>query len=99
MIGLRIFGANGMIYLEERDCGTVNVAYNDGRSEQIPYKPQRGYYHELLNFYRAATGEEPISVTPELEFGDARMVFAILESAREGWIMPVDETAEYVPAY
>ncbi len=99
LIGLRIFGARGMIYLEERDCGTINIAHNDGRSEQVPYKPQRGYYNELLNFHKAATGEEPISVPPELEFGDARMLFTMLESAREGRIMEVDETAEYIPAY
>jgi hypothetical protein len=79
-----------MIFLEERDCGTVNVAYNDGTSRQIPYKPQQGYYHELLNFYRAATGEEPLSVTPEIEYGDAITVFAILDSIREQRIIPVD---------
>ena len=91
LIGLRIWGTNGMIFLEERDCGTVNVAYNDGTSEQIPYKPQRGFYHELLNFYRAATGEEPLSVTPEIEYGDAMTVFAILDSIKERQIMPVDK--------
>lgn len=95
LIGLRIFGTEGMIYLEERDCGTVNVAYNDGNSKQIPYQPQRGFYHELLNFYKAAVGEEPLSVTPEMEFGDALTIFAILESARERKIVQVDEALEY----
>lgn len=38
------------------------------------------FYHELLNFYKAATGEEKTAVTPELEYGDAMAVFAILES-------------------
>jgi predicted dehydrogenase len=90
LVGLRLWGTKGMIFLEERDCGTINVAYNDGASRQIPYKPQRGYYHELLNFYKAATGEEPLSVTPEIEYGDAMTVFAILESIMEKHIVPVD---------
>ncbi|MBS3970701.1 MAG: Gfo/Idh/MocA family oxidoreductase [Clostridia bacterium] len=89
LIGLRIFGTKGMIYLEERDCGTVNVAYNDGTSKQIPYQPQMGFYHELLNFYKAAIGEEPIAVTPEIEYGDAMAIFAILESTKNQQIVNV----------
>ena len=80
-----------MIYLEERDCGTVNVAYNDGSNKQIPYQPQRGFYNELLNFYKAATGEETLSVTPEIEYGDAMTVFAILDSIKERKIIRVDK--------
>ena len=99
LIGLRVFCTRGMIYLEERDCGTINIAHDDGRSEQIPYRPQRGYYNELLNFYNAAIGKEPISVTPEMEFGDAKMLFDILKSADEGRIVKVDEEIEFVPAY
>lgn len=99
LIGLRIFGARGMIFLEERDCGTINVAHNDGRSERIPYRPQRGFYNELLNFYNAAVGLEPLSVTPEMEFGDAMTVFAILESIRQGRIVEVDLHTEYSPDY
>ena len=83
LIGLRIFGTEGMIYLEERDCGTVNVAYNDGSSEQIPYKPQMGYYHELVNFHKVVTGEEQPSVTPELTYGDAMVIFAMLDPIAE----------------
>lgn len=99
LVGLRIFCTGGEIYLEERDCGTVNMAYNDGRSEQIPYRPQRGFYNELLNFYNAAMGKEPIAVTPELEYGDVKTVFDILESARAGQVVEVDKTDEYSPAY
>lgn len=99
LIGLRIFGTNGMIFLEERDCGTVNVAYNDGTSRQIPYKPQMGFYHELLNFYKAAVGEEPISVPPELEFGDAMTMFAIMESIETQEIVEVAREREYEPVY
>lgn len=91
LIGLRIWGTNGMIFLEERDCGTINVAYNDGTSKQIPYQKQRGFYHELLNFYKAATGEEALSVTPEIEYGDAMTIFVILDSIKERKILPVDK--------
>ena len=95
LVGLRIFGTKGEIFLEERDCGTVNVAYNDGSGTQIPYKAQQGFYYELLNFHKAASGEEALSVTPELEFGDAITIFAILESARKQNIVQVDETEEF----
>ncbi|MDO9534215.1 MAG: Gfo/Idh/MocA family oxidoreductase [Bacillota bacterium] len=96
-VGLRIFGNNGMIYLEERDCGTVNVAYNDGTSKQIPYQPQMGFYHELLNFYKAAIGEERNAVTPELEYGDAMTIYAILESIKNEEIVKVVKELEYEP--
>ncbi len=99
LIGLRIFCTNGMIYLEERDSGTINVTYNDGRSEQVPYIPQMGYYNQLVNFYNAATGKEPIAVTPEIEYGDARMILAMLESSREGKTMKVDDKEQYIPGY
>lgn len=99
LVGLRIFCTHGMIYLEERDCGTINVSYNDGGSEKISYRPQRGYYNELLNFYNAAVGIEPISVTPELEMGDALMVFDILRSLKTGDVVEVDAHEDFVPSY
>lgn len=99
LIGLRIFGTEGMLYLEERDAGTINLAFNDGRSEQIPYEPQKGYYNELLNFYNALTGAEPISVTPEMEYGDLKTVQAILQSIKEERVVAFDEEAGYRPAY
>lgn len=99
LVGLRIFGTEGMIYLEERDCGTINLAFNDGRQEQLPYQPQQGYYNELLNLHQALTGKEPLSVPPELEYGDLKTVQDILTSLREERIVPVDATAEYAPAY
>jgi len=98
-IGLRIFGTQGMIYLEERDCGTINLAFNDGRSEQIPYEVQKGYFNELINFHNALTGKEPISVTPEMEFGDLKTVQDILKSIDESKIVSVDENATYQPVY
>lgn len=84
LVGLRIFGTEGMLYLEERDCGVINVAYNNGQSEQIPYEPQRGFYNELLNFHKHLTEGEPLGSPPEIEFGDAQVIFAVLESARTG---------------
>lgn len=99
LTGLRIFGTRGEIYLEERDCGTINVALDDGKSEQIPYRPKRGYYNELANFYQAFIGREPLAVTPEMEYGDARTVFAILQSLEEEEAVRVDEGSEYVPGY
>lgn len=99
LVGLRIFGTEGEIYLEERDAGTINVAYNDGRSEQIPYEPQKGFYSELLNLYNALTGTEQISVTPEVEYGDAKAIFDILKSIREQRIVAVDKSEGPDPAY
>jgi len=99
LIGLRIFGTQGMIYLEERDAGTINLAFNDGRQEQIPYEVQKGFYNELLNFYNALTGSEPVSVTPEMEYGDLKTVHAILKSIKEERIVSVDEAASFQPDY
>ncbi|HET7559866.1 MAG TPA: Gfo/Idh/MocA family oxidoreductase [Limnochordia bacterium] len=90
LVGLRIFCTQGMIYLEERDVGTINLAHNDGRSEQLPYKPQQGYYWELLNFYNHLTQGEPLASPPEIEFGDTRAMLAILRSAKEGRPVAVD---------
>ncbi len=80
LVGLRVFGQEGMVYLEERECGVVNIAYNDGASEKISYQPERGFYNELLNFYNALIGKEEIAVTPEVEYGDIKTILAILES-------------------
>jgi predicted dehydrogenase len=99
LIGLRLFGTEGMIYLEERDCGVINLAYNDGRQEQIPYQPQQGYYNEFLNLYNALTGSEPLGVPPEVEYGDLKTVQDLLRSIREERIIAVDEAAEYDPVY
>jgi len=92
-VGLRIFGTKGEIYLEDKDCGIINVSYHDGKSEQIKYTPERGYYNELLNFYKALNGTEQISVTPDIEYGDVKMVFDILESISKRKIIYVDEKA------
>ena len=77
----------------------VNVAYNDGRSRQIPYQPEMGFYNELVNFYKAAIGQEPLAVTPELEYGDALTIFASLEAVKTGGAVAVDREVAYEPAY
>lgn len=95
LTGFRIFGTEGMIYLEEKSCGIINVAHNDGHYEQLPYKPEAGYYNELLNFHNALTGKEPISVTPEMEYGDLLTINKILSSIKEQTVVPVDEKAYF----
>jgi predicted dehydrogenase len=99
LIGLRIFGTRGMIYLEESNAGTINLAFNDGSSEQIPYEVAKGYYNELLNFHKALTGIEPVSVPPEMEYGDLKAVLSILKSIEEKRIISIDEEASYNPSY
>lgn len=90
-IGLRIFGTYGNIYLEDKYCGVINIFYEDGRIEQVTFRPQQGYYNEFMNFYQCLNGREAISVTPEIEFGDVKMIFDILKSLSEREIIYVDE--------
>jgi hypothetical protein len=58
-----------------------------------------GFHHELLNFYKAASGEEPLAVTPELEYGDAMVIFAILDSLENRKEVKVAARAKYEPVY
>lgn len=92
LTGLRIFGTGGMIYLEEHDAGTINIAFNDGGLEQIPYEVQKGYYNELINFHKALTGGEPIAVTAAVEYGDLQAVMDILKSISGDKVVHVRET-------
>ena len=98
LVGLRIFGTNGMIYLEDNQCGMINVFYNDGGHEIVNFRPNRGYYNELLNFYNALNGQEAIAVTPDMEIGDLRTVYAILQSISEQEIVKVDKVRQYAMA-
>ncbi len=84
LVGLRIFGTEGEIYLEQKECGCINVTYKDGRSQQIYYKTDEGYYNELLNFYNALTNDEEIVSNPEKELGDIQTVYDILKSIETG---------------
>lgn len=97
--GLRIIGDRGQIYQENRNSGVINLTYTDGSAREISYRPQRGFYNELLNLYNAYNGKEPIAVTPETAFGDAKTIFAILESIEDGVPIPVDEKSSYTPDY
>lgn len=90
LIGLRVFGNKGELYLEEINSGIIKLSYYDGSTEVINYQPDRGYYNELLNFYKAMIGEEEIAVTPEIEYGDVKMVFDILKSIETNQAVAVD---------
>lgn len=98
LVGLRIFGSQGQIYLEEKQCGIINVFRPEGHEMQS-YRPGRGYYNELKNFHAAMIGEEPIAVAPEIEFGDVRTVFAVLKSITQGGVVQVDQVGEYQTVY
>jgi len=85
LVGLRIFGTEGEIYLEEPNCGFVNVTYTDERPAiAISYTPGQGYFHELENFHAALRLDGKIESTPEKAMGDIETIFAIIESARSG---------------
>lgn len=84
LVGMRIFGTEGEIYLEEKNCGFVNISYKNGSHEAIPYKPSEGYYQELNNFYDAIRDDKEIVSTPEKELGDIQVIFDILDSIEEG---------------
>jgi len=80
---LRIFGTHGEIYLEERQCGFVNVTYRDGRhSDAITYVPGQGYVHELEDFYTALRLGGNLNSTPEKALGDIEAIFCLMESIR-----------------
>lgn len=83
-VGLRIFGSDGEIYLEDRECGFVNISLKDGTHEAIAYTPGQGYYHELRNFYDALQNNAVIVSTPEKEIGDMKAIFNILNSIGVG---------------
>ena len=102
LIGFRIFGSKGQIYLENKTSGVISITYNDGKSESIAFTPERGYYNELLNFYNAFNGTENIQVTPEVEYGDIKTVFRILDSVKSRLVSYMDESGqneyfEYLP--
>lgn len=102
LVGFRIFGTKGQIYLEDKTSGVISITYYDGKSETVGFTPERGYYNELLNFYNAFKGSEKIVVTPEVEYGDVNTVFRILDSVKTRQIVYMDDSArnellEYIP--
>ncbi len=82
LLGFRIFFTNGEIYLEEKDCGFINLTYKDGTRELITYKPEEGYYNEWVNFYNAIKNNENIVSTMEKEIGDMVLLFEIFDCAK-----------------
>ncbi len=80
LVGFRIFGTEGEIYLEEKDCGFVNLSLKDGTHSVLSYTPGQGYYNELMNFYNAIENNEEITSTPENELGDIVVINDILDS-------------------
>jgi predicted dehydrogenase len=95
-IGFRIIGTKGMIYLEEKTCGIINVFYNDGNHETINYTPKRGFFNEFANFYETLVNNQQIHVTPLVEFGDTKLIFALLESAEKKQVVTIDESYKFV---
>ena len=90
-VGLRIFGTEGSLYLENQDCGVIRIYYHNGTEETIEYTPQNGFYLEMLHMYHVLHGQAPMQVTPEVCYGDTKMVFDILESIEEQSIITVDK--------
>ncbi|MDR2650681.1 MAG: Gfo/Idh/MocA family oxidoreductase [Clostridiales bacterium] len=86
-VGLRIFGTEGEIYLEERNCGYVNFSRKDGECQAIPFKPNEGYFNELLNFYEAVKNNAAIVSTPDKGLGDIQVIFDILKSIEIGGVI------------
>jgi predicted dehydrogenase len=82
-VGFRIFGTHGEIFLEDSNCGFVNITYKDNRpAVAIAYTPGQGYFHELENFYSALRLGGKIESTAEKALGDIETVHAMIDSAR-----------------
>lgn len=86
-LGLRIFGTEGEVYLESKDCGVLRVYKNGAPADERAFTPNYGYRGQFENFYDAMMGNAAIESTPEQEVGDIELIFAILRSAREGAIV------------
>ena len=88
LIGLRIFGTHGEIYLEERNCGFVNITYRDGRNNGvITYAPSQGYFHEFEDFHTAIRLGGRIESTPEKALGDIESIFHMIEAIKLGQVI------------
>ncbi len=83
LVGLRIFGTHGEIYLEDKNCGFLNLSLKTGEHQVITYKPNEGYYNELVNFHEAVVSDRQIVSTPEKELGDIQVIMDILKSIEQ----------------
>ena len=91
LVGLRIFGTEGEIYLEDRECGFVNFTRKNGEKRAIQYKPNEGYFNELLNFYESVKNDASITATPDKGLGDMQVIFDILKSIETGTVINCGE--------
>lgn len=90
-VGLRIFGTEGEIYLEDRMCGVINVMYKqNNQHEMVYYTPDMGYINEFKNFYEALTKDTSIQVSPKVGFTDTKIVFTLLKSAKKKKAISLD---------
>ncbi len=80
-VGLRIYCSQGDIYLESKTAGKLRLFHKNGRTEELPFTPAKGYENELLNFYEALKNGSSIVSTPEEELGDLTLVYGILHAA------------------
>jgi len=99
LVGLRIFGTHGEIFLEERDCGYVNISYKDGRSEALPYAPSQGHYHEFEDFHTTLRFGGKIESTPEKALVDIETIFALMEAIKLGEIIRSSQTGAFEGIY
>ncbi|MCL1846328.1 MAG: Gfo/Idh/MocA family oxidoreductase [Defluviitaleaceae bacterium] len=100
LVGLRIYGTKGEIFLEDSNCGFVNISYTDERpSNAVNYMPGLGYQRELENFHAAIRMGAKIESGPEKAVGDIEAVFALLESARANESSPSDASERLTSAY
>lgn len=83
-IGLRIFFTEGEIFLEDRECGFINITYSNGEKELLTYKSSEGYYNQLNNFYDSLIRDEYIVSNAKQELEDVKIIFKILESVEKG---------------
>jgi len=97
LVGLRIFGTDGEIFLEDKNCGFVNFTRKDGQKQVIPYKPNEGYFNELLNFYEAVKNDTKIVATPDKGLGDVQVIFDILNSIETGQVIGAGQSEEKKP--
>ena len=100
LVGLRIFGTHGEIYLEEPSCGFVNISFIDGRLAQaISYTAGQGFFHELEDFHAALRFGSKIESSPEKGLGDLETVLSMIESARLGEVMNPTDTTRITQAF
>jgi predicted dehydrogenase len=95
-VGLRIYGTEGSIYLEEKGCGVINLFYDNNQHEVINYTPEKGFYNEFVDFYNAFVGIDTVHVTPSIEFGDVAVIMNILKSVKKEKTVKIGKEYQYI---